>query len=78
MDLQGLSELVCRGGPRWAVSAAVSSAVCVPAGHHCAQPLMRRLGVSATTRASFAVHNSAADIDRLLAGLERVRRTLRL
>ena len=32
--------------------------VCVRAGHHCAQPLMRRLGVHATTRASFAVHNS--------------------
>jgi cysteine desulfurase/selenocysteine lyase len=52
--------------------------VCVRAGHHCAQPLMRRLGAHATTRASFAVHNSSADIDRLLDGLELVRRTLRL
>ena len=43
--------------------------VCVRAGHHCAQPLMRRLGVHATTRASFAVHNSAQDIDRLIEGL---------
>ena len=42
--------------------------VCVRAGHHCAQPLMRRLGVSATTRASFAVHNSSADVDRLIEG----------
>jgi cysteine desulfurase/selenocysteine lyase len=52
--------------------------VCVRAGHHCAQPLMRRLGVTATTRASFAVHNSARDVDRLIAGLDEVRRVLRL
>ncbi|MBV9413900.1 MAG: SufS family cysteine desulfurase [Solirubrobacterales bacterium] len=52
--------------------------VCVRAGHHCAQPLMRRLGVPATTRASFAVHNSAGDVDRLIEGLGHVRRTLRL
>ncbi len=54
------------------------SGVCVRAGHHCAQPLMRRLGVGATTRASFAVHNSAADIAQLIEGLGEVRRTLRL
>jgi cysteine desulfurase/selenocysteine lyase len=52
--------------------------VCVRAGHHCAQPLMRRLGVPATTRASFAVHNSSADIDRLIEGLGRVRARLQL
>lgn len=52
--------------------------VCVRAGHHCAQPLMRRLGVSATTRASFAVHNGAEDVDALLAGLAEVRRVMRL
>jgi cysteine desulfurase / selenocysteine lyase len=53
-------------------------AICVRAGHHCAQPLMRRLGVSATTRASFAVHNTAEDVDRLVAGLGTVRRVLAL
>ncbi len=47
--------------------------VCVRAGHHCAQPLMRRLGVSATSRASFAIHSTREDVDRLLAGLHRVR-----
>ena len=52
--------------------------MCVRAGHHCAQPLMRRLGVSATTRASFAVHNSAADVERLIEGLSTVRRVLQL
>jgi cysteine desulfurase / selenocysteine lyase len=55
-----------------------SVGVCVRAGHHCAQPLMRRLGVPATTRASFAVHNSLDDVDRLVEGLGRVRSTLRL
>ncbi len=53
-------------------------AVCVRAGHHCAQPLMRRLGVSATTRASFAVHNSLDDVARLVDGLGEVRRVLQL
>jgi cysteine desulfurase / selenocysteine lyase len=52
--------------------------ICVRAGHHCAQPLMRRLGVGATTRASFAVHNSTADVERLIEGLRTVRRVLAL
>ena len=52
--------------------------VCVRTGHHCAQPLMRRLKLGSTTRASFAVHNTSADIDRLIAGLHSVRSTLQL
>ncbi len=52
--------------------------VCVRAGHHCAQPLMRCLGVHATTRASFAVHNTSDDLSRLIDGLGVVRRTLQL
>jgi cysteine desulfurase/selenocysteine lyase len=48
--------------------------VCVRAGHHCAMPLMRRLGVSATTRASFAAHNTREDVDRLVDALGEVRR----
>ncbi len=52
--------------------------VCVRAGHHCAQPLMRSLGVHATTRASFAVHNSSDDVQRLIEGLGVVRRRLQL
>jgi cysteine desulfurase/selenocysteine lyase len=43
--------------------------VCVRAGHACAQPLMRRLGVSATTRASFAVHSTREEVDRLVDAL---------
>jgi cysteine desulfurase/selenocysteine lyase len=48
--------------------------VCVRAGHHCAQPLMRALGVPATSRASIGVHNTPADVDRLVDGLAEVRR----
>jgi len=51
-----------------------SSGVCVRAGHHCAQPLMQRFGVAATTRASFAVHNTRADVDALIDGLNDVRK----
>ena len=43
------------------------------AGHHCAQPLMRRLGVSATSRASFAMHSTREEVDRLIDGLATVR-----
>ena len=43
--------------------------VAVRAGHHCAKPLMRRLGVTATARASFYVYNEESDIDALVAGL---------
>ena len=52
--------------------------VCVRAGHHCAKPLMRVLGLPATTRASFAVHNTREDVDALVEGLGRVRAVLQL
>lgn len=48
--------------------------VAIRAGHHCAQPLMDVLGVPATARASFGVYNSAADVDALARGIERVTR----
>jgi cysteine desulfurase/selenocysteine lyase len=49
-------------------------AVAIRAGHHCAQPLMERLGVSATARASFGLYNDADDVAALLRGIERARR----
>ncbi|MGH2874021.1 MAG: SufS family cysteine desulfurase [Solirubrobacteraceae bacterium] len=52
--------------------------VCVRTGHHCTQPLMRRLGATATTRASYAVHNTPADTDRLIDALGTVARVLQL
>jgi cysteine desulfurase/selenocysteine lyase len=48
--------------------------VAVRAGHHCAQVLMQRLGVPATTRASLAVYNTRAEVDRLIDALLDVRR----
>jgi len=48
--------------------------VAIRAGHHCCQPLMRHLGVAGTARASFAVYNSAADVDALVTAIEAARR----
>ena len=47
--------------------------VAIRAGHHCAQPLMRRFGVPATARASFSVYNTAEDVEALGRGVERAR-----
>jgi cysteine desulfurase/selenocysteine lyase len=56
-----VSELINREG------------VCVRAGHHCAQPLMRHLGVAATARASFAPYTVKADVDALIDALDKAR-----
>ncbi|WP_156737669.1 aminotransferase class V-fold PLP-dependent enzyme, partial [Mycobacterium sp. E735] len=45
--------------------------VAVRVGHHCAMPLHRRFGVAATARASFAVYNTADEVERLVAGVRR-------
>jgi len=47
--------------------------VCIRAGHHCAQPLMRRLGVSATARASFYLYNDESDVEALVRALEKAK-----
>jgi cysteine desulfurase / selenocysteine lyase len=49
--------------------------VAVRAGHHCTQPLMTRLGVAATTRASFYLYSIPEDVERFVAGLEKVKDT---
>jgi cysteine desulfurase / selenocysteine lyase len=49
----------------------------IRAGHHCAQPLMEKLGVTATARVSFGVYNNRADIEKLSAGMEKVVRIFR-
>ena len=48
--------------------------IAVRTGHHCAQPLMDRLGISGTVRASFALYNTKEEVDALVAGLDRVRK----
>ena len=47
--------------------------IAVRTGHHCAQPLMDRLGISGTVRASFALYNTREEVDTLVAGIRRVR-----
>jgi cysteine desulfurase/selenocysteine lyase len=51
--------------------------IAIRSGHHCAQPLMDRLGVAATARASFAFYNTTEEIDALVAGLDKVRAVFR-
>ena len=48
--------------------------IAVRTGHHCAEPLMRRLGIEGTVRASFAMYNTKEEIDALVAGVDRVRK----
>ncbi|MGH3720459.1 MAG: cysteine desulfurase [Pseudonocardiaceae bacterium] len=52
--------------------------IAVRVGHHCAWPLHRRFGIAATVRASFAVYNTPAEVDALLAGVHEVRRFFRV
>jgi cysteine desulfurase/selenocysteine lyase len=51
--------------------------IAIRAGHHCAQPLMKRLGVAATARASLACYSTRLDIDALVAGLGKVQEIFR-
>jgi cysteine desulfurase/selenocysteine lyase len=51
--------------------------VAIRAGHHCCQPLMARLGVPATVRASLALYNTREDIDALVSSLRKVREVFR-
>ena len=48
--------------------------IAVRTGHHCAEPLMRRLGIEGTVRASFALYNTKEEVDALVAGIERIRK----
>lgn len=48
--------------------------IAVRTGHHCAEPLMRRLGVEGTCRASFALYNTTEDVDMLVEGIRRIQR----
>lgn len=48
--------------------------IAVRTGHHCAEPLMRRLGIEGTVRASFGLYNTKEEVDALVAGIDRVRK----
>ena len=81
IDLHGPSEPGLRGGvvsfsfkdlhPHDVSQVLDEWGVCVRAGHHCAKPLMRRLGVGATARASFYVYNDESDVDALADALDK-------
>ncbi len=60
--------------PHDLVQAAGDEGVALRAGHHCCQPLMHRLRITGTARASFAFYNTASDIDALLAAIDKARR----
>jgi cysteine desulfurase/selenocysteine lyase len=55
-----------------------SEGICVRAGHHCNQPLMEKLGVPATTRASFYIYSTPEEIDALVAGIEKAKRIFKI
>lgn len=50
--------------------------IAVRTGHHCTQPLMQRLGIAGTTRASFSIYNTTSEIDQLVVGLHRAQKML--
>ena len=50
--------------------------IAVRTGHHCTQPLMQRLGIPGTARASFSVYNTFEEIDALIAGILKVKKLL--
>ena len=54
------------------------SGIAIRSGHACCQPLMKRLGIAAVCRASFYIYNSKEDVDALVAGIEKVKKVLRI
>jgi cysteine desulfurase/selenocysteine lyase len=75
----GLASFTVEGlHPHDVAELADREGVCIRAGHHCAQPLMRCLGVSATARASVGVYNEQADIDALVGALLAAREVFAL
>lgn len=55
-----------------------SEGIAIRSGHHCAQPLMEFLGISSAARASFYIYNTKEDIDRLIEGVEKVKKTFKI
>jgi cysteine desulfurase/selenocysteine lyase len=64
---------VLNGIPAESVGKALNEeGIAVRSGHHCAQPILRRFGVEATVRPSFALYNTFADIDALATAVRRI------
>ena len=69
--LSAVSFLVDRGHPNDIGTLLDQQGIAVRTGHHCTMPLMERLGVPGTVRASFSLYNSQEDVDRLLKGVDK-------
>ncbi len=67
-----LSFVLDRHAPEAVGSALNQEGIAVRAGHHCAQPILRRFGVESTVRATFGLYNTHADVDALVAALRRL------
>lgn len=86
LTVYGTAEGAARGGaiafnvegvhPHDVATILDADAVCVRAGHHCAQPLMKHLGITACARATFAIYNTKEDVDALIESLKKVRKWL--
>lgn len=75
---RGMLSLVVEGvHPHDLASIADSEKVCMRAGNHCAQPLLRYLNVNATTRMSFGIYNDKTDIDRAVAAIQKAKEMFR-
>lgn len=66
-----ISFLIGDGHPHDVGTLLDQQGIAVRAGHHCTMPLMQRLGIPGTVRASFSLYNSRSDLDRLIAGIEK-------
>jgi len=88
MRIYGPKDVNVRGGvisfnlgdihPHDLASILDDEGIAVRAGHHCAQPLMERLGVNGTTRASFYIYNTESEVDSLVKALEKARKVFKL
>lgn len=84
INIQGPKDLNMRGGiisftidnihPHDIATILDSYGIAIRAGHHCAQPLMRYLGIPATSRVSFYIYNTKEDIDQFIEGIKNVRK----
>ena len=73
LDKAGVLSFVLDGFKTEEVGSALNQeGIAVRSGHHCAQPILRRFGVESSVRPSFALYNTCADIDALIAALTRL------
>jgi len=77
-DVSGVLSFVVDGVHPYDIGTMLDKlGIAVRTGHHCAEPLMDRMGIVGTVRASFAVYNTEAEVDALAAGLDRILKMLR-